>query len=136
MNDEIESVIKFFDNVCKGIEGIKDKYQQIILDLESRNEKIEPALKLWVNAIKSLIEEKYEEIFSEKFEQDEFDSKTKVWLIKYKDNPELTLNIKLLFKSLNNLKSTVKSKIISSDPLCYNNLTDSLINKNKMKKNS
>jgi len=134
MSQEAETVIKFFDNVCKGIEGIKDKYMQMILDLESKNEKIESALKQWVNAIKSLVEEKYLEFFGETFDQENFEAKTKQWLINFKDNQELSLNIKLLFKSLNNLKATIRSKIISSDPLCYNNLTDSLINKNKAKK--
>jgi hypothetical protein len=134
MIDDLDRVIKFFDNVCKGIEGIKDKYMQIIIETESKNEKVENVLKSWTHAIKTLIEEKYEEVFNEKYDEELFESRTKLWLTKYKSSQELALNVKLLFKSLNNLKTTIKNKIISSDPLCYNNLTDSLINKSKAKK--
>ena len=133
MNDGIDTVNKFIDNCCKGIEGLKDKHLQLIVEFEQKNEKIEPVLKAWTNSIKNLIEEKFEENFCEKFDQEVFEAKTKQWLIYYKHNQDFNLNIKLFFKSLSNLKSTIRSKIISSDPLCYNNLTDSLIQKSKKK---
>lgn len=135
MNDDsAENVVRFFDNVCKGMEGLKDKHAQIILEVESKNDKIDNALKAWVNSTKQLIEEKYEQIFGEKYDEENFQTQINSWLIKFKDNQDLLLNIKLLHKSLVNMKSMIKSKIISSDPLCYTNLTDSLINKNKANK--
>ena len=132
-DSDINTIIEFFDSVCKGIEGLKDKYSQLILEIETKNDKIDQVLKQWVNAIKQLIEEKYSQYFNEQYDDDSFYSKINFWLIQYKDNSDLLLNIKLLQKNLTSLKSTIKTKIISSDPLCYTNLTDSLINKNKSK---
>jgi hypothetical protein len=132
-DSDINTIIEFFDSVCKGIEGLKDKFSQLILEIETKNDKIDQVLKQWVNAIKQLIEEKHYQYFNEQYDDDLFYSKINFWLIQYKDNNDLLLNIKLLQKNLTSLKSTIKTKIISSDPLCYTNLTESLINKNKSK---
>lgn len=134
-DDAVENIIYFFDSICKGMEGLKDKYSQQILELESRNEKIEVALKGWTSSTKALIEEKYDQIFGEKYDEDVFESQINSWIVKYKDNSDLILNIKVLQKNIQHMKTTIKTKIVSSDPLCYTNLTDSLISKSKVSKN-
>ena len=131
--DKVENVILFFDNISKGMEGIKDKYTQIILDLEKKNDNIEIALKGWVNATKILIDEKYLLIFGEKYDDEIFESQITSWVISFKDNQDLLLNIKILKKNLDDLKTIVHNKVISSNPLCYTNISEYLLNNNKNK---
>lgn len=132
--NELKSIVNFFDNTCKGMEGLKDKYIANINECESKNENLDSVLKSWARAVEQLIEEKYEEIIGIKYDPEEFSFKTKQWLINYSDNQELVINVKLLQKSLLNMKEIIRSKIISSDPLCYNNLTDVLIQQSRNKK--
>jgi len=134
-DDIQEKVIKFFDGITKALEGLKDRYTQMLFESESKNEKTETILKNWVTAVKEILIKKYIEIFEEEYNENTFQSQLTTWLIKYKENNDLILNAKVLFKALAILRSTIKSKIISSDSLSYMNLTDMLIAKSKNQKN-
>lgn len=132
-NEEELLLIEYFDNICKGIEGIRDKYNQIFQE-NQKNEKLDSLLKQMVLSIKQLIEEKYKEILKDDYIENEFNKKMGIWVEKYKNNNDLIMNIKLLHRNLDFLKKNIKMRIISSDPLCFSNLTDSLILKNKKNK--
>jgi len=132
-NEEELLVIEYFDNICKGIEGIKDKYNQLFQE-NQKNEKLDNLLKQMVLSIKQLIEDKHKEIFKVDYIDDEFSKKMTIWIEKYNKNNDLIMNIKLLHRNLDYIKKNIKMRIISSDPLCFSNLTDSLILKNKKNK--
>jgi len=51
--------------------------------------------------------------------------------VKFKDNSDFLLNAKFLFKNLSLIRSTIRSKILTSDSLSYLNLTDTLISRCK-----
>jgi hypothetical protein len=130
----IENVIKFMDSVSKALEGLKDKFSVLILEAESKNEKPESVLKNWVHQAHNIVKEKFEEVYEVKYDDTIFKKSLKNWLQNFKDNQEFLLNSKFLFKNLQHIKNTVKSKITANDSLSYMNLTDVLINKTKIYK--
>lgn len=132
--DSLENAIKFIDSVSKTLEGLKDKFNFIIFEGEGKNEKSEAILQNWVNQTNSILKEKFEEIFEFKYTEEVFRTSLKNWITKYKDNTDFILNAKVLFKNLQYIKNTIRAKITASDSLSYINLTDALINKNKINK--
>lgn len=130
-NIPVEKIIEFLDSASKALEGLRDKYSIIILDAESKNDKPEGVLKNWVLQANNILKEKFEETFDMKYEETFFKKSLKVWVNDYKENSEFLLNSKFLFKNLQYIKNTIKSKITSNDSLSYMNLTDVLINKTK-----
>lgn len=131
--EKLENVIMFFDSVSKGMEGIKDKYSRIILDIEKGNDSVEYGLKMWVNATKQLIEDKYIQIFAEKYDDQIFEFKITSWTIMFGENEDLLMNIRILKKNIDDLKTTINNKILSSNPLCYINISEYLLNNYKNK---
>ncbi len=131
--DTQENAIKFLDALSKSLDGLKDKYSSLIFDAQTKNEKIEPILKNWVKNANLIFKSKFEEIYEIKNFTDEnfIRNRLKSWSVKYKDNNEFMMNMKVLFKSLQSIRITVKNKICGSDSLSYTSLTDNLINKNK-----
>ena len=131
--DTVDKAIEFIDGVSKTLEGLRDKYNLQIFDSESKNEKIDIILQSWVNQVTIVLQEKFEEIYSTKYSEELFKNCLKNWIIKFKDNQDFILNTKVLFKNLQHVRSTIKTKVTATDSLAYNNLTDMLINKSKNK---
>lgn len=131
--DTQENAIRFLDTISKSLEGLKDKYTTILVETQSKNEKLEPILKNWVNGVNDILTSKFEEIYEIKTVFDEKDVlfHLKNWCVKYKDNVEFIMNIKVIFKNLQFLRSTIKSKLSASDSLSNISLTENLINRNK-----
>jgi hypothetical protein len=127
--DNLESTVKFVDSIAKTLDGLKDKFNLLLFESEAKNTKPDLILQNWVDQSLIVIKEKYEEIFQLKYSPENFDSALKVWITKYKDNNEFILNSKVLFKNLQIIRNTIKTKLTVSDSLSYVNLTDSLINK-------
>ncbi len=129
--DNLDNIIKFTDSVSKALEGLKDKYDFIIFECESKNEKPDNILNNWVNQANLVIKEKFEEIFMKKYLEENFQIILKTWIAKYKDNTDFILNAKVFLKNLHFIRNTIKAKVTASDSLSYMNLTDTLINKSK-----
>jgi hypothetical protein len=132
--DTIENVIKFIDSTSKALEGLRDKFSTMILEGESKNEKPEGVLQNWVRQAHNILREKFEEVYEYKYDEVFFKNCLKNWMTKYKDNAEFILNAKFLFKNLQIIRNTIKTKITASDSLSYMNLTDVLISKTKLHK--
>ena len=130
--DTLENAIKFIDSVTKTLEGLKDKFSGAMFDGELKNDKPEPILHNWVNQTNQIMKDKFEEVYEVKYSEENFRMMLKNWLVKFKDNIDFVLNAKVLFKNLQYIRNTIKTKITSSDSLSYINLTDMLVNKSKM----
>lgn len=129
--DTVENVIIFLDGVNKILEGLRDKFNLMIFEMESKSDKPESILHNWVQQINSVIQEKFLEIYEINHSEDLFKIVLKNWMLKFKDNQDFMLNVKVLFKNLQNVRNTIKLKITSNDSLSYVNLTDVLLNKKK-----
>ena len=98
--ETLEKIIQFMDSLSKILEGLKDKYTLLLFESESKNLKPDTILRNWVDAASQVLKEKFEEIFENKYFEDEFETTLKSWMTKYKDNNEFILNSKVLFKNL------------------------------------
>lgn len=128
-DDNYKLVIKFIDAVSKTLEGLKDKYMSQIIESESKKERVEPILTLWVNQTSKTLKEKYEEVFNAKYEEASLKLLFFNWITLYKDNIDFSLNTKVLFKHLHMIRSIIKQKVSANDTLSYVDLTDGLLKK-------
>jgi hypothetical protein len=134
--DTLENAIKYLDALSKSLDGLKDKYSTLIFDAQMKHEKIEPVLKNWVLDVNLLMISKFQDIYSIKNNCDENYVLThmKNWCNKFKENNDFSMNIKALFKNIQNVRTTVKNKLSAIDVMSNTSLTENLINKNKNQK--
>jgi hypothetical protein len=127
----LDNTVRFIDSVCKGLEGLKNKFTVLIFECETKNEKPDTILNNWVNETNYILEEKFEKVFEIKYEEKSFQMTLQKWLIKYNDKPDFKLNAIVLFRLFEDMRSTIKAKLSASDSLSYLSLTDSLVTKGK-----
>jgi hypothetical protein len=134
--DTVENAIKYLDVLSKALDGLKDKYSTLIFEVQMKHEKIDPIMKNWVLDVNHLMISKFQDIYSIKNSCDENYVLThmKNWCNKFKENSDFLMNIKALYKNIQNVRTTVKNKISSSDIMSNISLIDTLINKNKNQK--
>ncbi len=116
----VEDVIAFTDAVSKTLEGIKDRF------FGSDGEKnLTVFLESIVLQTNQVIKEKFEEIIKIEYSEDIFNHCLSLWIDNYSLNKEFILNIKVLFKNLKYMRSTIKTKITASDNLSNISLLNS-----------